>query len=333
VEESEPPLMAALDSAARVLELRSAPPGDQALPGPYDGDLTAHAEAFARRFGPEHVWSSSRLEQYVTCGFFFFVASVLRLEPREEPTEGLDARQLGNIYHRILQEVYQKVSAKDRTSLEELLAALPVVAERVLDEAPRREGFRETAWWAETRWEIVERVRRSLEALVELDGDFVPSRFEEPFGLQGSPPLVVETGQGRFLLRGIIDRIDRGSGGAVRVIDYKTSAPSGFTKAAVAEGKKLQLPLYALAARDALGLGEPVDGFYWHVRQAERSSFTLSGFDGGPDGAIKVALDKAWGAVRGARSGLFVPRAPEGGCPSYCPAAAFCWRYQAGYGP
>ncbi len=272
------------------------------------------------------------IENYVTCGFFFFVASVLGLEPREEPFEGLDPRQRGNIYHRILRDVYQDPTVADSTSVEQLLAALPTVAERVLNEAPRREGFRETAWWAQTRIEIVENVRASLEALAEADGEFVPSLFETPFGLRGQPPLVVAGEDDSLRLRGVIDRVDVASDGTVRVIDYKTGGRSAFTNTAVAKGKKLQLPLYALAARDALQLGEPTEGFYWHVQQAERSTFTLSRFDGGPDGAIKVVTDKAWEAVRGARAGHFVPQPPRGGCPSYCPAAAFCWRYRPQYG-
>jgi len=332
VADTEPSRIAALDGAALVLDRRSASLGDDDLPGPYDGDLTTLGETFRGSFGPTHVWSASRLETYVACPFFFFVGSVLGLEAREEPVEGLDARQLGNIYHRILQDVYQEGTVTDPTSLAQLLEALGRVAEQVLDDAPRREGFRETAWWAQTRREIVDNVRRSLEALEEANGEWVPSFFEIPFGLQDRPPLVVDGEDDSLRMRGFIDRVDLTAGGAIRVIDYKTGGPWGFTKRAVADGKKLQLPLYALAARDALGLGEPVEGFYWHVRQAERSSFTLSRFDGGPRGAMKVAVDKAWEAVRGARAGHFVPQPPQNGCPSYCPATAFCWRYSTPYG-
>ena len=77
-------------------------------------------------------------------------------------------------------------------------------------------------------------------------------------------------------MRGYIDRVDRAPDGGLRVIDYKTGGPSSFTKRDLEKGKKLQLPLYALAARDALHLGTPVDGFYWHVKHAEPSEFTLA---------------------------------------------------------
>jgi ATP-dependent helicase/nuclease subunit B len=332
ISQEEPSRLAALEGAAGVLHVRWTEWEEDDLPGPFDGDLTTLGDGFRERFSPRHVWSASRLESYIACGFFFFVSSVLGLEAREEPMEGLDARQLGNIYHRILQDVYGDPMITDTTSLEQLLEVLPRVAKQVLDQAPRREGFRETAWWEHTRREIEENVRRSLEALADANGGWVPSLFEAPFGLGGQPSLVVHAEGDSLLLRGLIDRVDLASDGKVRVIDYKTGGKSAFTKKAVADGKKLQLPLYALAARDALGLGEPAEGFYWHVQQAERSSFTLSRFDGGPRGAMEVALDKAWEAVSGARAGHFVPRPPQGGCPSYCPAAAFCWRYSPGFG-
>ena len=326
VQQEMPARQAALDAAAQLFRMRRS----GATGSVYDGYLHDLDDAFTRRLGSWYTWSASRLETYRTCPFFFFVGKVLGLEPREKPTEGLDARQLGNIYHRILEKLYQASDVSDPTDLEQLLAALPQVAKAVLDEAPQREGFRETAWWAQTRAEIVENVRRSLEALADLQGDFVPHWQEAAFGLQGQRPLVVRDGEDRFCLRGLIDRVDRTPDGQVRVIDYKTASPHDFGNRAVREGKKLQLPLYALAAQEALGLGEVVGGFYWHVRHAEPSSFTLEKF--GPEEAVQVAVEHAWEAVRGARRGYFVPSTPDGGCPPYCPAAAFCWHHQPQFG-
>jgi ATP-dependent helicase/DNAse subunit B len=328
LQQTEPQRMEALALAAHVLEVR----GSGLAAGGHDGDLTGLGDAFGRQFDPRYTWSASRLESYRTCPFFFFVGRVLGLEPREEPAEGLDRRQLGTIYHRILEKVYQAPAVRDPTRLDQLLAALPGVAAAVLDAAPEELGFRETAWWAQTRDEILNHVRRSLEALCDLAADFVPCRHEAAFGLFGQPPLIVRQGDDRFRLRGLIDRVDRAPDGRLRVIDYKSGGPSTYSMRAVAEGKKLQLPLYALAARDALGLGEPAEGFYWHVQHAESSPFRMSRFTGGPQGATDVAVEKAWEAVRGARDGFFVPQRPDTGCPSYCPAAGFCWHYEPGFG-
>ncbi|MDX1687833.1 MAG: PD-(D/E)XK nuclease family protein [Candidatus Promineifilaceae bacterium] len=299
---------------------------------PFDGGLAERAQEFGRHFHSGYGWSPSRLETYRMCPHAFFVSHVLGLEPRLEPEEGLDARQLGSIYHQILERVYQAVPEEERTNRESLLAALPAVARQVLDDAPRREGFRATAWWRQTRAEIEENVRRSLERLAELGGDFRPVAFEKRFG-RGTALVVAgekvdgfHSSEDSFRLRGIIDRVDVNANGEIRVIDYKTAGPYGYTKKTLADGEKLQLPLYALAARDALELGEPVDGFYWHVQHAEASDLTLSDF--GPEEAIETAVGYAWEAVHGARQGAFEPQPPAGGCPSYCPAVPFCWRYQ-----
>ena len=321
-----PVRLSAVERAAQVLRQRRS---DASVPRPHDGDLTDRGAEFAARFSPHHIWSASRLEIYRSCPFHFFVGHVLSLEPRQEPREGLDARQLGNIYHRILERVYSETPPP--VALAGLLQTLERVAPAVLDEAPRREGFRATVWWEHTRAEIVEHLRATIQALEDLHGEFAPHQFEAPFGMKGVPPLEVRDENGdTFRLRGLIDRVDRDAEGRIRIIDYKTAGPTTYKNKALAEGKRLQLPLYALAARDALGLGEPVDGFYWHVRHAQPSDLTLQGY--GVAEAIRTAVEHAWQAVRGARSGYFVPAPPPGGCPSYCPARSFCWHYREGYG-
>jgi ATP-dependent helicase/DNAse subunit B len=330
VRKTAPARQKALDLAVHILGVRVQSLAPDASPGYHNGDLTSLDDVYGQRFGRSCVWSASRLEAYRTCPFSFFVGTVLGLEPREEPTEGLDARQLGNIYHHILEQVYQAAEVSDPNDLEQLVAALPSVAERVLDEAPEREGFRETAWWAQTRDEIIENVQRSLAALAEIQGDFVPLRYEAAFGLKGKPELIVRDGDDQLRLRGFIDRVDRAPDGRLRIIDYKTAGPWAYTNRALADGKRLQLPLYALGARDALGLGEPTDGFYWHVQHAQASSFTLEKF--GSAEALEVAVEHAWTAVRGVRQGHFVPQPPSDGCPAYCPAAGFCWLYSPGFG-
>lgn len=317
-EAADPERWSALEAATRVLAARQG----KGL-SPYEGDLTRLAEQTAQRFGPEHVWSASRLETYRACPFRFFTQNVLGLEPRPNAVEGLDVRQLGTIYHRILELVYRQTA--DPTDVDALLAGLPEVARQALDEAPEREGFRTTAWWSQTRAEIVETIRQSLKALAELSGEFRPIGFEERFWDDRELSVPAAEGAGEFQLHGVIDRIDRAADGRLRVIDYKTGGPSSFTRRDLEKGKKLQLPLYALAARDALHLGPPVDGFYWHVQHAQASEFTLAS---GAEAAMARAAGHAWEAVDGVRHGRFTPQPPAEGCPEYCPAAGFCWRYR-----
>jgi len=92
------------------------------------------------------------------------------------------------------------------------------------------------------------------------------------------------------------------------------------------EGTRIQLPLYGLAARDALGLGEPKDGFYWALTQAKSSSLKLEKY--GFREAVKVSMGHINTAIDGISQAHFKPAATKGGCPSYCPAAGWCWAYE-----
>lgn len=130
-------------------------------------------------------------------------------------------------------------------------------------------------------------------------------------------------------MRGIVDRVDQHSDGGWRIIDYKTAGPTRYGRKALEEGKKLQLPLYALAMQQMLG-GEIRDGFYWHVRDAIASSLTLQSY--GVAQSMQDALRFAQEAVQGVRQGVFASRPPAEGCPAYCPAVAFCWPFRPGFG-
>ncbi len=301
-------------------------------PSQYDGWLTASAEYLGKRYGAGSSWSASRLESYRTCPFLFFIGQELRLEKVEPPREGLDARQLGNLYHKIFEEVYT-VSAPD-TTLENCIKNLEEVAEKVFRTAPEKEGFRELPSWEQTKEEIINNVRNGLIILENINPDFQFYQAEKRFGISGdSTPALIIRGDGNdyFKLRGLIDRIDVNSSQEIRIVDYKTSSSAGFSRRALSNGEKIQLPLYALAARENLELGEVAEGFYFHVQSGETSGLKLSDFKykefSGPEGAIDLAVKYAWDSVSGARAGYFLPEVPLGGCPDYCPAAAFCWHF------
>jgi len=292
----------------------------------YEGDLGRMADHLAKRYGSRHVWSASALESYRACPFLFYVSRALGLEPRALPQEGFNVTQRGMILHRILETVYAQ--AHDKRDCEELLGLLPSCAEQVLADAPEHYGFRPTAWWQVTCQEIVNLVRHNIEALNSPDtlGQWTPTFFEQHFGLgSGSDPLVICCGGEEIRLHGVIDRVDIAPAGNIRVIDYKSSSKNGYDRKELDKGKKLQLPIYALAARDALTLGEPVDGFYWHLASAEASGLKLG--DYGPAEAFERATTYCIQAVENIRAGRFAPQPADNRCPAWCPATGFCWRY------
>jgi ATP-dependent helicase/DNAse subunit B len=320
------PTVHAVSTAARILRQRQARHG-----GGHDGDLTALQPTFSRQFGRDHVWSISRLETYRSCRFYFFISHVLGVEPRRDPVEGLNARQLGSLYHRLFEAVYRPPLPPPGAGEPAVHAHVMSRAKPILDDAPRDEGFRVTAWWAQTREEIVANVTRSVIALADpaLAAGFSPWLFEMWFS-EDDLLRIDHRDDGDddgIQLRGIIDRVDRNEAGEVRVIDYKLAGPASFREQDLIAGRTLQLPLYALAVETALQLGPVADGFYWHFQQGEPSKLTLKTFGGGPRAAMDTASAHAWSAVRGARAGEFRPAPPPAGCPDHCPAAAFCYHY------
>jgi ATP-dependent helicase/DNAse subunit B len=298
-----------------VLQARLAPVAG----GPHEGDLS---QLHITNYPPS--WSASRLEAYGTCGFYFYIAHTLRLEPRAEPEEGYDVRALGNMYHVILEHLYRE--AVNPADLGALLVRLPEVAHTVFATAPHHYGFRPTALWTQQQAELLRILRDTVTALAEESQGWTPRYFEQRFGF-GEKPLVVQTPEGDVRLHGYIDRVDVNAEGHLRVVDYKASG-TPITAADLQDGHRLQLPLYALAARDALQLGEVAGGFYWHIGKAEASSLKLEKFEGGVPGAFETVKRHLAAHVAGIRAGQFQPKPPEDGCPSYCPAIAFCWRYQ-----
>ncbi len=285
--------------------------------GIYEGELFDLSE----RFGAAHGWSASRLESYGTCPFEFFIGYGLELEPRTEAEEGFDVRMLGSMLHKILEDVFSGVPS---TSLR-----VKEAAEKVFASAPDEYGFRPTALWIQQQAELLRTLEKTIAELNKISQGFTPRKMEARFGM-GEPSLVLNTSAGEVRLHGYIDRLDAAPDGSLRVIDYKAGS-TPISASHLKEGRRLQLPIYALAARDALGLGEVSSGFYWHIQKAEASSLKLEKFEGGIEAAFDIAVAHIGRHVIGIRAGHFEPKAPEEGCPSYCPAVNFCWRYKKGF--
>jgi ATP-dependent helicase/nuclease subunit B len=323
-----------LQHARDVLSARTV----QVPEGVYEGDLSRLVGELGSLYGDEHVWSPSRLETYATCPHRFFVEAVLELETRDPPEPGYDAAQLGSMLHEILERAYR--DADDPADPASVKQALARAAEDVFRDAPGRLGFRPTPLWDIEREDMLAMLDATAESLAEAGSEWLPLGLEASFGMEGNPPLDLETSAGTVRVRGFIDRVDRNQDGNLRIIDYKTGS-AHLAASDLIDGVRLQLPLYALGAARALDMGEPVEGFYWKIRQAEPGSLKLSSFEAevgeqpmsGPEAAYAVAREHVARILSGARTGAFPPVPPRGGCPSYCPAVAWCWRYEpSGWG-
>jgi ATP-dependent helicase/DNAse subunit B len=290
----------------------------------HEGELPSLANTLEARFPATFGWSASKLEAYGACPFYFYVAYALELKPRTPPEEGYDVRMLGSMLHKILEDTYAQ--AHDPTDVNECLALMETLAAQVFAAAPGEYGFRPTPLWAQQQQELIRALRQTITALAEQSQGFTPLYFEQKFGM-GNPSLVLQTEIGELRLHGYIDRMDADANGRLRVIDYKAGG-AAISPRHLTDGRRLQLPLYALAARDALGLGEIAGGFYWHIQKAEASSLKLENYASGVGEACETAVTHVACHVARIRAGQFQPQPPSDGCPSYCPAASFCWKYK-----
>jgi ATP-dependent helicase/DNAse subunit B len=252
----------------------------------YNGYLTdlVHAKALVVEMPPH--WSASRLSDYGKCPFRFWTQHHLGLEPREEPATGLNAKQLGQAYHYILEKFYlglvaqgASLAAIDPAKFEEIFAQSLEQGWRFLQARP---GFQPGPLWEYEKHDIKFRLRRFFEKekmrLLENQYGVVPSGFEVSFG-RTSPesfaPLTLKFPERTVTVAGVIDRLDlppnitfsqvggASAGGiVVNIIDYKSGQTAISLKEAYA-GRNIQLPLYALAVERSILPGSKVTEMHY----------------------------------------------------------------------
>ena len=186
-------------------------------------------------------YSISRLENYARCPYKFFLDSVLKIEVVEEPTEDIEAMELGTIFHeiffRFLTSVKKegvKISGCDTKTFRRLTAKLFEIAEEEIEKfgisSPISFSEREKILGYEgNREQSV--LYRFLEYERALEGGYEPSYFEVSFGSTSrestdediSQPMPVKAG--KVMLRGKIDRVDINTEEqSFDVVDYKLPA-------------------------------------------------------------------------------------------------------------
>ncbi len=306
-------------------------------------ELIAYAAA---ELGPQRVWSASQLNDYGICGFRFFAKRLLKLDALEEPEEGLDARKLGTVNHEILEHVYREVARRGLAitteNQDEALAILNSQAQSVLEQAPRKLGFRDNVLWRQER----ESLLRRLQTLIKLDFSPLspvaklssaprrPYLLEAGFGGDDAAvaiPIEVDGKTESLHVRGFIDRMDVTPEGVI-VIDYKT----GSTKIPVEDmtaGRNFQMMVYlraaeyVLAARAAPDAPPPVaGGFFWHIRNQKASGEVRVDDEEGKAKLEQAEVHIGRYIAAGRRGDFTVHPAKldKGLCTHYCEYAQLC---------
>jgi ATP-dependent helicase/nuclease subunit B len=277
--------------------------------GEFEGLFTSEA-ARARlmtQYGPEYIWSPSRLETYAACPFRFFGEHLLKLEPLPELALESDLARRGSLLHDTLAKLYGVINELadkgNKATAAEVADNFQQMLDRVVGQRPRR-GLdralveierRQIAAWAE---QFARQHEEYSAAWPQLDGSLKATYFEARFGpknqrsestddavLSTDQPFELQIGKEPIRFTGQIDRIDVGQAGGVtvfNVIDYKTSAKHRVDDAKMRAGTQLQLPLYALAVAELLLAEQEAVGLsagYWSIRG---KGFGAGARSGGP---------------------------------------------------
>lgn len=258
-------------------------------------------DAALRLYGSRITGTPTRLETFNRCPFCYFMQFGLGLRERELREER--SVDHGSLIHDALDQLFKllterkpSLAALSRDDVAALMDEyLPALFERhnygiLLDSALMRaeaERLREELYGI--GWVIIRQI---------VSGQFRPYASELSFGLKEGdlPALELEGANGvRFRMVGVVDRVDKlqtDEGDYFRIIDYKTGE-GDFDFAELANGLRLQLPLYAAAVQAALGAEKrlraaalyymkvceagPATGNAEEDEKALRSSMRLSG--------------------------------------------------------
>lgn len=222
--------------------------------------------------------SVSRLEQYASCAYSYFLQYGLSLKERE--LFGFEAVDMGTLFHGILEQFSRLLSEHDT----DWLHFSRELGERLLEEAVEAQTaiYGDNILFTSAKYRyVITRVKRILGRTIFtlqsqlLKGAFRPEHFEVSFSSLSDVESVniSLSDREKMHLQGRIDRIDTCRDGEhiyVKVIDYK-SGHKNLDIAAVYYGLQLQLVVYLNAAMEMVGRRErdkeviPAAMLYYHV--------------------------------------------------------------------
>ncbi len=320
--------------------------------------------SIAARFGEEYVWSATQLEGLAKCAWSWFAERLLKLSQKTDASDEMDASAFGTVLHEALDGFF----AEARTTRTE--AAIYLLPEDSSWVMPMAQRALDSAWTTvSARVWMGNPVYHSL-VQAELGSVLVGYlTFEMEFNEKSSnnrtgaakqlrtgassgewkfDRVPITADDTRFLLRGSVDRVDRGVDtrvpGAAQyfaAVDYKTtvsSTPGAGNKRAWNDGVVLQVPLYAEVLRRqfpelqlshmeyrTLRTPKPVHQLkFVNVKNTAKKPSTLE-INATAEEQLTEALNAAARRVKMVRGGeLPTNPTPSCGCSPYCPARDVC---------
>jgi ATP-dependent helicase/nuclease subunit B len=268
----------------------------------------------------ELIVSPTALETFATCPRRFFLERLLHVEPLQDPEEVLQiqAADVGTLIHETMDALIKEAEREGSLpSYGEPWSAaqhqrLRQIALEKAEEFTSRGVTGHPRLWEADRAQILVDLDRMLldDSRWRADRDAAVRGSELAFGMKGAPPLVVHIDRGEVRMRGSADKVDQVSDGTLLVTDIKSGRADKFKVLKddpVAAGTKLQLPVYAHAARREFG-GDTVEAQYWFVRRKDAGRRIPVVLDGDVEKQYAETLSTLVSAIAG---GMFVGKPSE----------------------
>ena len=270
----------------------------------WDGrlDSMAGSSRLLRRQA-ERAFSPTRLERWATCPLRYFFGDILGLSKLERPERILTISALdrGSLVHEILERfVGEQIKrggppGHGRPWGPEHKRRLDEIAQEAFERTEAQGVTGRPLLWAAAREDILADLDAFLEADSKrlVDHGLAPLGIEQAFGMDDraaarpmDPPAPGEGWHSveltlkdntKLRFHGFIDRIDvDATGSLLWVIDYKTGSANPYREMRgdpLDRGRRLQLPVYALAARGRYPAVGRVRAGYWFV--SARAKFEM----------------------------------------------------------
>lgn len=206
-------------------------------------------------------FSPTALESYGACPYKFFVKHILKVEPADDHSEELDAKEFGTLLHEILRNFHTRLNEENKTLrncsdeqlktyLKEMIDIAGANSRVVLKELLDTESFISAEkilgiagdQTMSILWQYLLESRKN-------DSGLEPALFENHFRDLKLTGLNSEkiTAPYQISLHGTIDRIDIDPVNKLyKVIDYK-SGSKDYPAEDVKRGSRLQIPVYLMA--------------------------------------------------------------------------------------
>lgn len=276
-------------------------------------------------FGPDHAFSASQFDTYAQCPMRFFLERVLHLQELEDPDEDLQAKDLGNLMHRVLANFFREIPADKKTT--------PLSESDLKTEQARMAQCLDTVWGETTTLGLLshkaladvlrDQVLRDLLAVLrhEVKVQQGPPKGPQEYVRDCELPYETHLAENDLKVVGRIDRVDQVIGGGVKVYDYKSG--DGPAETQVRQGLATQLPLYVqgLKALDGYKNTDVESCGYYRVRG--RAHLKKVPSKSGLETVVQSCLDAIKAGVKRLRAGIFAPL-PADRCPAYCAYRTIC---------